>query len=92
MAHLLRTGSRNAEEVILIHDNLNTHIPGAFSEAFPAEISDFFIRYEWDSDFADLFDGVALDHGGSPDGGLNLELPETVGEDETAGTSIVTDP
>jgi len=37
MAQLLRTRYRNAEKVILICDNLNTHTRGAFYEAFPAE-------------------------------------------------------
>lgn len=37
MAELLRTRYRNAEKVILICDNLNTHTRGAFYEAFPAE-------------------------------------------------------
>lgn len=37
MAHLLRTRYRDAEKVILICDNLNTHTRGAFYEAFPAE-------------------------------------------------------
>jgi len=36
MARLLRTRYRDAEKVILICDNLNTHTPGAFYEAFPA--------------------------------------------------------
>ena len=37
MAHLLRTRYQNAEKVILVCDNLNTHTRGAFYEAFPAE-------------------------------------------------------
>jgi hypothetical protein len=36
MARLLRTRYQDAEKVILICDNLNTHTPGAFYEAFPA--------------------------------------------------------
>jgi hypothetical protein len=36
MARLLRTRYQAAEKVILICDNLNTHTPGAFYEAFPA--------------------------------------------------------
>jgi hypothetical protein len=34
---LLRTRYANAKKVILVCDNLNTHTPGAFYEAFPAE-------------------------------------------------------
>ncbi len=37
MARLLRTRYQSAEKVILICDNLNTHTPGAFYEAFPAD-------------------------------------------------------
>ena len=37
MAALLRTRYRDAEKVILVCDNLNTHTRGAFYEAFPAE-------------------------------------------------------
>ena len=37
MAYLLRTRYQNAEKVILICDNLNTHTRGAFYETFPAE-------------------------------------------------------
>ena len=37
MAHLLRARYRDAEKVILICANLNTHTRGAFYEAFPAE-------------------------------------------------------
>jgi hypothetical protein len=36
MARLLRTRYQAAEKVILICDNLNTHTPGAFYEAFAA--------------------------------------------------------
>jgi hypothetical protein len=36
MARLLRTRYQDAEKVIVICDNLNTHTPGAFYEAFPA--------------------------------------------------------
>ena len=34
---LLRTKYADVEKVILVCDNLNTHTPGAFYEAFPAE-------------------------------------------------------
>lgn len=37
MEELLRTRYANAEKVILVCDNLNTHTRGAFYEAFPAE-------------------------------------------------------
>jgi hypothetical protein len=37
MATLLRTRYQSAERVILICDNLNTHTPGAFYQAFPAD-------------------------------------------------------
>lgn len=37
MEELLRTKYADAEKVILICDNLNTHTRGAFYEAFPAE-------------------------------------------------------
>lgn len=37
MARLLRTRYQAVEKVILICDNLNTHTPGAFYEAFPAD-------------------------------------------------------
>jgi len=37
MAQLLQTRYREAEKVILVCDNLNTHTKGAFYEAFPAE-------------------------------------------------------
>jgi hypothetical protein len=37
MENLLRTKYANAEKVILVCDNLNTHTRGAFYEAFPAE-------------------------------------------------------
>jgi len=37
MEELLRTKYADAEKVILISDNLNTHTRGAFYEAFPAE-------------------------------------------------------
>ena len=37
MAQLLQTRYRDAQKVILICDNLNTHTKGAFYEAFPAE-------------------------------------------------------
>ena len=37
MEELLRTRYAEAEKVILICDNLNTHSMGAFYEAFPAE-------------------------------------------------------
>ena len=37
MASLLRTRYQSAERVILVCDNLNTHTPGAFYEAFPAD-------------------------------------------------------
>jgi len=35
MAQLLRTRYKDAKKVILVCDNLNTHTPGAFYEAFP---------------------------------------------------------
>jgi hypothetical protein len=37
MAQLLRTRYRDAQKVILVCDNLNTHTRGAFYEAFPPE-------------------------------------------------------
>jgi len=37
MEQLLRTRYRDAEKVILVCDNLNTHTRGAFYEAFPAD-------------------------------------------------------
>ena len=37
MAHHLRNRYKNAEKVILVCDNLNTHTRGAFYEAFPAD-------------------------------------------------------
>ena len=37
VAELLRTKYRDAEKVILVCDNLNTHTPGAFYEAFPPD-------------------------------------------------------
>jgi hypothetical protein len=37
MEELLRTRYAEAEKVILVCDNLNTHTSGAFYEAFPAE-------------------------------------------------------
>lgn len=37
MEELLRTKYADAEKIILISDNLNTHTRGAFYEAFPAE-------------------------------------------------------
>jgi len=37
MEELLRTRYAKAKKVILVCDNLNTHTPGAFYEAFPAE-------------------------------------------------------
>lgn len=37
MEELLRTQYANAEKIILVCDNLNTHTRGAFYEAFPAE-------------------------------------------------------
>jgi len=37
MAELLRTRYRDAQKVILVCDNLNTHTRGAFYEAFPAD-------------------------------------------------------
>ena len=37
MEHLLRTRYRNAEKIILVCDNLNTHTIGSFYEAFPPE-------------------------------------------------------
>jgi transposase len=37
MARLLRTRYRDAQKVILICDNLNTHTRGAFYEAFPPQ-------------------------------------------------------
>lgn len=39
MEELLRTKYADAEKIILISDNLNTHTRGAFYEAFPAEIA-----------------------------------------------------
>jgi len=48
MAQLLQTRYRNAEKVILICDNLNTHTRGAFYEAFPAdEAREFVKRFEF---------------------------------------------
>jgi len=35
--HLLATRYRDAQKVILVCDNLNTHTPGAFYKAFPPE-------------------------------------------------------
>ncbi len=37
MEELLRTRYANAQKVILVCDNLNTHTMGAFDEAFPAD-------------------------------------------------------
>lgn len=37
MEHILNTRYRSAHKVILVCDNLNTHTPGAFYEAFPPE-------------------------------------------------------
>ena len=37
MAELLRTKYKDAEKVILVCDNLNTHTAGAFYEAFSAD-------------------------------------------------------
>jgi len=37
MEQLIRTHYANAEKIILVCDNLNTHTRGAFYEAFPAE-------------------------------------------------------
>lgn len=37
MEQLLRTRYADAEKIILVCDNLNTHTRGAFYEAFPAE-------------------------------------------------------
>ena len=37
MEQLLRTQYANAEKIILVCDNLNTHTRGAFYQAFPAE-------------------------------------------------------
>lgn len=37
MENLLQTQYANAEKIILVCDNLNTHTRGAFYEAFPAE-------------------------------------------------------
>ena len=37
MEELLRTRYANAQKVILVCDNLNTHTMGAFYEAFPAD-------------------------------------------------------
>ena len=48
MKTLLRTRYVNADKVILICDNLNTHTPGAFYEAFgPQEARDFVRRIEF---------------------------------------------
>ncbi len=44
MAGLLRTRYANAEKVILVCDNLNTHTMGAFYEAFPASDARDFVR------------------------------------------------
>ena len=47
-ARLLRTRYREAEKVILICDNLNTHTRGAFYEAFPAkEARELVKRFEF---------------------------------------------
>src|SRR5205085_5343370 len=37
MEELLRTRYAKAKKIILVCDNLNTHTPGAFYEAFPAQ-------------------------------------------------------
>jgi len=37
MQHLLEVDYPDAENVILVCDNLNTHVPGAFYETFPPE-------------------------------------------------------
>lgn len=37
MQHLLDVDYPDAEKVILVCDNLNTHVPGAFYETFPPE-------------------------------------------------------
>jgi hypothetical protein len=37
MEKLLRTRYATARKVMLVSDNLNTHTPGAFYEAFPAD-------------------------------------------------------
>ena len=39
MEELLRTKYADAEKVILISDNLNTHTRGAFYEVFPSEVA-----------------------------------------------------
>ena len=44
VAHLLRTRYKSAEKVILVCDNLNTHTPGAFYEAFDAETARSLLR------------------------------------------------
>lgn len=44
MAELLRTRYARAEKVIVVCDNLNTHTPGAFYEAFDAETARSLVR------------------------------------------------
>jgi len=44
MEELLRTRSADAEKVLLVCDNLNTHTRGAFYEAFPAEQARALVR------------------------------------------------
>jgi DDE superfamily endonuclease len=44
MEELLRTQYADAEKVILVCDNLNTHTMGAFYEAFPAEQARAIVR------------------------------------------------
>jgi hypothetical protein len=44
MEELLRTRYANAEKVILVCDNLNTHTMGAFYEAFPADQARSLVR------------------------------------------------
>jgi DDE superfamily endonuclease len=44
IAELLRTRYENAEQVVLVCDNLNTHTKGAFYEAFPPEQARSIVR------------------------------------------------
>lgn len=44
MAHLLRTRYAEAEKVVLVCDNLNTHTKGAFYEAFDAATARALVR------------------------------------------------
>ena len=44
MEELLRTRYRQAEKVLLVCDNLNTHTMGAFYEAFPPEQARALVR------------------------------------------------